>query len=97
MKGLIYPILGGILLLSGILNLECAKNEAYDKGFDNGVAATLQEMKKIADEMKDNCQVSAVPIINKFRKPNDTIIYFMSAKLCNELDSVYTERWKRGN
>ncbi len=88
----IFPLLGGVLLLAGILHLGWQKQKSYDQGFDEGFRLVISELAIASQEAKDSCIVAAVPYANK----KDTIVYFLTAEQCG-LDSVITDRWKRGN
>jgi len=67
--------------------------DAYVKGFGDAVKFATKELRAASRETIDSCHVVALPVMDD----RDTVIYFLSSKFCEDLDTVINDRWKRAN
>ena len=67
--------------------------DAYVRGYKDGGNYVTSVFFDANRRAQDSCDVIAIPrIIEK-----DTVVYFLTSKYCDQLDTVISDRFKRGN
>lgn len=70
--------------------------KAYMKGYNEGFYDVLNALQSNKRRAIDSCDVIALPTIKDGTKI-DTVVYFLSSRFCNELDTVISPRFERAN